>query len=483
MNLNHILIILLCSLTLGFMSCKKMLEVDAPSTSITGGNVFDNDVTAAAVLTGLYTKLSGTSSTSFDVNTTTFWTGLSADELSLWSGVSDETQIAFYNNSLLSNKLSDHALKFWEPLYRNIFSCNSAIEGLLEAKDLTPTIRLQLLGEAKFMRAYFYFYLVNLFGDIPLVLSTDYKLNSGLSRSSKILVHQQIIADLKDAQNLLSENYLKANAQTPYSAGTEERVRPTKWAATALLSRIYLYTQDWVQAEAQANTIIDNASLYYLEDLSSVFLKNSTEAIWQLFPVGSYVTNTQEAYVFIIPPTGPSSNGTNPVYISPQQLNSFELNDQRKNNWVSSVTAGSETFYFPFKYKAHAPNAPVSEYTIMLRLGEQYLIRAEARAEQNNISGAQDDLNAIRNRAGLLNTSANDKPSLLTAILHERQVELFTEGHRWFDLKRTGKVDEVMSVVTPLKGGTWNTNWQLYPLPFYDLEKVPNLRGHQNPGY
>jgi hypothetical protein len=119
---------------------------------------------------------------------------------------------------------------------------------------------------------------------------------------------------------------------------------------------------------------------------------------------------------------------------------------------------------------------------MMLRLAEQYLIRAEARGQQNNISGAQADLNVIRNRAGLPNTTAATQSDLLSAILHERQVELFTElGQRLLDLKRTNNVDNVMRVVTPLKGGTWNSNWQLYPVPVSDIQKNPALV--QNSGY
>jgi hypothetical protein len=119
---------------------------------------------------------------------------------------------------------------------------------------------------------------------------------------------------------------------------------------------------------------------------------------------------------------------------------------------------------------------------MILRLSEQYLIRAEARTRLNKISEAKADLNTIRTRAGLANTTANDENSLLTSILNERQVELFTEwGHRWLDLKRTNKVDVVMSVITPQKGGTWSSNWAWYPLPLYDIQQ--NSKLVQNSGY
>jgi hypothetical protein len=151
---------------------------------------------------------------------------------------------------------------------------------------------------------------------------------------------------------------------------------------------------------------------------------------------------------------------------------------------VKTTVGGiATTYYYPYKYKVNTPGAPVTEYEMVLRLGEQYLIRAEAEANNSDTNDAVNDLNVIRKRAGLANyAGATDKSSLLTAILHERQVELFSEwGHRWLDLKRTSVVDVVMPIATPQKGGTWQSSKQLYPLPQADLQDDPNLV--QNPGY
>jgi hypothetical protein len=115
-------------------------------------------------------------------------------------------------------------------------------------------------------------------------------------------------------------------------------------------------------------------------------------------------------------------------------------------------------------------------------LAELNLIRAEARAQQEKLSEALSDLNTIRVRAGLTSFTTLDKQLILVAIQHERQVELFTEwGHRWLDLKRTGKVDDVMSSVAVEKGSSWNTNWQWYPIPLFDIIQNPKLI--QNDGY
>jgi hypothetical protein len=242
---------------------------------------------------------------------------------------------------------------------------------------------------------------------------------------------------------------------------------------------------DYANAEIEASKIISNTTLFSLPPaLNSVFLKNSAEAIWQLQPVQTG-RNTEDAFVFRLPVTGPSANA-NPVYLSQQILHAFEPGDLRRKagNWVDSVIVSGTTWFYPAKYKATITSGSATEYLMVFRLAELYLIRAEARARQNNIGGAQDDLNMIRKRAGLLDTKANDKSALLTAVLNERQIDFFSEwGHRWLDLKRTGNVDAIMNVVTPLKanGGKWQSYQQLYPVFYNDILKNPNL--NQNNGY
>ena len=456
-------------------SCKKLVDIPAPADQIADNNVYTNDATAISVLTGLYTAMSSDGYfTGFQ--SISLLAGLSSDELSLHSSATS-TQVSYYSNALSMN--SGTGSEFWGPLYNYIYKCNAAIEGLMTSDALTPAIKNQLLGEAKFMRAFYYFYIVGLFGDAPLVITTDYKVNTLLFRAPKIQVYQQIIEDLKEAQKLLSTEYLDGNLQT--YTDTKERLRPTKWAATALMARVYLYTGDYINAEAQATMVINNSSLYSLSPLSDVFTMNSPEAIWQLQPV--FVGhNTEDGWTFIIPPTGP--NEQNPAFLSPQLLDKFEAGDLRKTEWIGSIDVAGTTYHYPFKYKSATLDEPLTEYLMVLRLGEQYLIRSEARAQQNNISGAESDLNAIRTRASLANSTATDKASMLIAIQNERQVELFTEwGHRWLDLKRTNSIDGIMSIVTPQKnnGAAWKSHQQLYPLPLSDIESAPNLT--QNPGY
>jgi hypothetical protein len=298
---------------------------------------------------------------------------------------------------------------------------------------------------------------------VPLVTTTDYTINGSLPRTESAMVYDQIVSDLTAAKDLLPVDY---------SAYNDERVRPNKYAAMALLARTYLFRGDYVKAEQEATAVINNTGLYGLiNNPDSVFLKNNKEAIWQLLPViPGY--NTHDGFNFIL--TALPANGA----LSDNLVNSFEAGDKRKVSWVKSFSNTGATYYFPYKYKIKTGSG-LTEYSMILRLAEQFLIRAEARAQQNNVLGSQSDINTIRARAGLALTNAMDKTGLLMAIEHERQTELFTEwGHRWFDLKRTGRADAVLS---PIKSPNWQATDIFYPIPQTEINNDPNLT--QNAGY
>lgn len=457
-----------------FGACTKLVEVSGPFTNINTDNVYANDVTATAVLNSVYASFSragliaGNTLNSF----MPFFSGMSADELTLYSDFRTDFT-AYYKNSLTDMV----APNIWQYTYPTIFTVNSAIEGINNSESLSSNVSSQLLGEAKFMRAFCYFYLVNLYGDVPLVLTTDYTVNSVISRTDKNKVIDQIISDLNEAEKLLSENYMDVNV----SSTTTERTVPIKWAAKALLARVYLYSNKWSDAEAKATEVIGNSTLYKLTTLDEVFLKNNNESIWQLQPV-NVGWNTEDAKFFIIPTTG--LNPSNPVYLSSQLLETFEFGDLRRKKWVDSLIISGNTYYYPYKYKVNTLNASLSEYQVVLRLAEQYLIRAEAKAHQGKFSESIDDLNVIRNRAGLPNYNPDilQSSNILNAIMQERRVELFTEwGHRWLDLKRTSIVDDVMKTATIVKGGIWELTDQYYPINQYELRYNHNLI--QNKGY
>jgi starch-binding outer membrane protein, SusD/RagB family len=472
-NNNWIIAFLLMAIFLN-VCCKKFVEIPPPLNQLVTANVFNNDASATAAQTAIYTQMQQNSE-SFNMS----WNnGLLADELTNYSITPQVIQ--YYTNSMIAANVNGP----WLNAYNYIYQANAVIEGLQNYSGVSTIAKSQLTGEAKFVRAFWHFYLANLYGDIPLVTTTNYSTNALLARTSKTKVFQQVITDLTDAENLLNNNYVDGSDSTI----TTERIRPTKWAAAGLLARAYLYTSKWDSAEKQSTLVINNASLYSLvPSLDSVFLANSSEAIWQLgtpLPTSNGATPDGNSYILI---SQPGTSGANSATISPQLMNSFEATDIRKSKWISSYitqTAPIDTFYFPFKYKVY-DSSVVTEYVMVLRLAEQYLIRAEARTEQKNLAGASEDLNIIRNRAGLPNTSATTQTELLAAILHERQVELFTEwGHRWLDLIRTGNINTVMGLpgnVCQFKGGSWSANCQLFSIPKAEISTDPNLT--QNPGY
>lgn len=457
------------------VSCKKFVQINPPVTQLVTASVFNNNYTATSALTNIYQQMYSKAE-SYNMSQLT---GLLGDELTNYS-----TNVLFiqaYSNSLLAINTAGP----WSNAYNYIYQANAVIDGLQNNNNaIRQTIKNQLTGEAKFIRAFWHFYLTNLYGDIPIITSTDYTKNASIARSPKTQVYQTVVADLKDAQKLLNINFVDASDTTV----TTERVRPTSWAATALLARVYLYTGDYANAETQATSIINNTGstgmFNLVTDLTKVFRANSSEAIWQLGIPSPNTINTYDGNYYILQ-GAPSS-----VAISTQLMNTFEMGDNRKTNWIGAYTTSTapiKTFYYPFKYRVYNDKT-ISEYTMMLRLAEQYLIRAEARANGAGagLTGAINDLNVIRNRAHLPNYSGtSDQSSVLNAILHERQVELFTEwGHRWFDLKRTGTINAVMGTpgnVCQTKGGTWDSKWQLLPIPQSERNNDPNLS--QNDGY
>jgi hypothetical protein len=466
------LTIIVTGILLSLGGCKKYLDISLPSTQIAAEGAFVTNASTSSVLSGVFYKVVGSSYLAGGSGNGLFM-GLYTDELNSFNPNSGN--VPFFKDDIQSASVS----AIWTPMYDQLYECNVAIEGIHNSKAILSN-KSQYLGEAYFIRAWLYFNLVNIYGGVPLAVISDYKVNNVLSRSTAAQVYAQVLSDLKTAESLLSADYHDGLGNV-----TPLRTRPDKFAATALLARYYLYHNDWVTAESSASTVINN-TVYQLAQPSQTFLAtDNTEMIWGLLPTGVNFVGDYAAYDNGMPATIPAdktllSYGPS-VSLSDSQVNNFEANDKRFSNWVRATfdPNTAKTYYFPDKYKSNVNGV---EDVVVLRLAEQYLIRAEARAKQGEISGAQEDLNVVRTRAGLPNTTAATQEDLLAAIMKERRSEFFTEqGHRFFDLKRTGTIDAVMNVVAPQKGGTWNTQKQLWPISSTDIIIDPNLI--QNPGY
>jgi hypothetical protein len=461
--MRHIIIIsissCLCCLATG---CENLLDVQPANSKISPTSAFENDITAASVMAGIYLDLyAGGSFASGESESITSLAGLSADELVNNPG-KDRIYLDFQLNNI--DPRNANVLSTWTSLYKIIFETNSLLEKVSISPGVTAKTRDQLKGEALFIRAFCYFYLVNLFGEVPIAISTDYKVNTMLERATVDAVNEQIKADLIQAESLLPEQYI-----------TTERVRPNKFVVQAFQARFYLYTKDWARAEDKSTKLL-SARLFTLADLNDVFLTKSSEAIWQIKPpdLSSY---TNEGFTFGTY-QGPRYN-----VLNPEVLNSFEQGDQRREKWIREVGDGNSKIYLPFKYKKEDIGTPTTEYSTAIRLAEMFLIRSEARLNQNKLGSSIGDLDAIRLRAGLplirdINPGIS-KEDLRQLIIGERRIELLVEwGHRWFDLKRWNIADEVLK---PKKQG-WESSDALYPVPDAELLKNKNLYP-QNPGY
>jgi starch-binding outer membrane protein, SusD/RagB family len=445
--------ILLPVILLFFSSCRKFVENGTPPTSLTEDKAFIDSATATSSVLAMYTRIANTNppNNSMTFNITKFG-AMSADVAYYLTNTSFDN---FRNNTLAAgNDLNG----LWSDLYANIGRANYAIKNLEASTTLSTAIKNQLLGETKFLRAWSYFYLVNFFGDVPLVINTDALTNALLPRTPSTQVYQQIVADLTDAKNLLTNNYPSI-----------ERARANKRVAAAFLSRVYFYQQNWAAAEAEASEVINSSTYSLATDLNSVFIKTSNEVILQVANVTG-VTSWGGEFI-------PASTTPN-VVLYDTLANAFELNDQRKVNWTKPIVYSGKTYFYPHKYKVRSGTTG-NEYHVMLRLAEMYLIRAEARANQNNITGAVSDINLVRQRTGVAQLlSTITKEALLVALERERWVELFTEwADRWFNLKRLGKADAVLSHIKP----QFQPFQKLYPIPNQALQANPNLEN--NPGY
>jgi len=469
MKLKYLAISL--STALALMSCESILEIDPPTDSLTAEVTFSTPEGIRTAATGFYTD-------NF-LNNIMYYQALElyasqiTDELQARSGQFAE----YYQNNY--NASSSYISNLWTAPYSSIYGANDFL-GHVEGSTIIPESELnKYRGEALFFRANAYFYLVNLFGDVPLFTTYDVSVTATAPRAPKAEVYQQIIADLKQAQLWLKDS---GNGRTRISAD----------AATALLARVYLYTEQWDMAVNEANKLLPvtdggQSNNYKLETIDRIFLATSSEAILQsnqegFIGTGSYVGYTRIGNLFI-----PSARATYATYyFSDELVNDLRLQpEDLRNQWIGEKAgSGGKTYYYPYKYKnMTTPNSAAAyEYYVLLRLAEQYLIRAEANIHIGNLEQAVTDINKIRERAGLEPYAGGmNKNDLLMEVESQRRKELFFEqGHRWFDLNRTGRADAVYSQ-TSYKKVNWQSYKSLLPIPEQQIGRNRNLT--QNPGY
>lgn len=366
----------------------------------------------------------------------------------------------------------------WGAVFNTIYVCNFLIEKLPTVPGVREADRKSVTAEARYLRGMANFIGATTFGGIPKVTTTDIDANKIIAKASKEEILASALADFQAALTDLPEG--NATQGRSVFAGYA-----TKGAARAALARYYLYQKQWAEAENYATLVINSGNYELVNYIDIVAEDFNNESI---FEVGYTASDDP----------GTSAFGLNNLLVGRREV-------IPSNQYISQLItrdAGErqQTISFDFNEQGGGDNGwRVDKYgtpdednnnIVIFRLGEMYLIRAEARAQQGRVTGtngALSDINVLRTRAGK-NLANDQKPLLVTAasqsealliIERERLYELSFEGHRWYDLVRTGRAQVVMSAFSP----NWTQKYELWPIPQTEIQRNPSLVGQQNPGY
>lgn len=439
-------------------SCENLVDVNDPTNQLVTGQVFEDVQTANAALAGLYADLRDQSVISgAGYYATSTLADSYADDLDCYNNDQNGAMDIYRNQQQETNTM---IANIWNTAYQQVYYANSIIHGAENSSALSAADKNRLKGEALLVRSLLYFYLQQLFGDIPYTASLDYEYNRSLSKTGSAMLLEQLELDLKEAVSLLEDNYRDA-----------ERIYPNRKVAELVLSRVYLTEHKYQQAEQLAKGIMQSPLYQFQPDLNEVFHNSGSHILWQLSPQNSGDATIEASFYYF------SDAAPNAYTLTPALVSSFADDDLRKLAWMTKVSFNGSSWYRPYKYK-NLSGTNTNEYSIVFRLEEVYFILAESLAKQNRTDEALPYLNATRERAGLTALTSLSSEDFITELLAEKRCEFFTEfGHRFFDLKRLGRLDGLKAVKP-----NWEGFKSLWPLPQNELLLNTNL-SPQNPGY
>lgn len=438
------------------ISCEKLIEVDVPDNQMPSGLVFENAQTADAALAALYAGLRDSSPITGDNSGALL--GTYTDDLDFYATANSNGVYDLYRNQHIAANVDIYS--FWSEAYQQIYLSNSIIEGVSDSSSLSMADKNRIKGEALLARCVTFFYLWEVFGDIPYSVTTNYQINQSLSKIPALEVGSKLENDLNEAIVLLKDEYRNV-----------ERIYPNRKTAQLLLAKVQMRRHQWAEAETVLKNIVQSPLYQFQNDITQVFNKLGTHILWQLKPKNPG-DPTKEAQTYYFAGAAPYSYA-----LTPNLMGTFSAGDLRKQNWTASVSVGPNTWYRADKYKNRINNT--TEYSIVFRLEEVYLLLAEALAQQNKIAEALPYVNATRQRAGLPSlTSSITKEALVNEILLENRREFFTEmGHRFLDLKRFDRLGDLVTVKP-----NWKDYHRVWPIPQQELQLNQNLNP-QNTGY
>jgi tetratricopeptide (TPR) repeat protein len=452
MKLSYFFYFFLVAITTS--SCKKFLEL-TPKDSISDDLTIVDKASAQTTLRGVYRALSADSYYGSSFQSIGY---LQGDNIQ-WTGSQSIVQ-QFIDHKVKADNATVAAI--WSGIYATINRANFIITKVPPLVDaaLTDAERSQLTGEAYFIRALCYFDLARTWGGVQIVLTPTLSSSdkTGIRRSTAAETYAQVLADLTKAESLL----VAPTAQNPVRANKE-----TVWA---LLARYYLYQKNWAQAESYASRVIVNTTNYQLLKPYTNFFNPSSavstkESVFELSYSSTYTNGHRGQW------QPPANGGTR--QIAPNDAFVTLVNNPliggNRNVLIAKTSAG--LWYGNLYYRS-----PATDPAYIIRIAELYLVRAEARAQQDNLNaatGALADLNIVRDRAGLAGSAAVTKDDILLAIENERRIEFALEPHRWFDLVRTGRAGAVLGLTDATK----------FVLPVPATELLADNSLEQNAGY
>ena len=432
------------------LSCKKFLDVQ-PQDAISdeSGAVITDKSSAETATRGLYRALSADAYYGSNFVSIGY---LSGDNI-VWTGSQSIIQQFISHNVRADNA---NIATAWSGIYATINRANHIIAKVPAVTDplLTQQLKNQFTGEAYFVRALGYFDLARTWGGVQITLTPTITPSDkyGIKRSSLDQTYSQVLSDLVAADSLLP--------------ATTNRFRATQKTAWALRARYHLYRQQWADAEAYATKVIaDSANYRLVQPYSAFFANNATatsESVLELSYSATYPNTHRNSWQ-------PPANGGTRQW-APNDAFLALVNDPAIGGGRSALVAKTSAglWYGNLYYRS-----PATDPAFVIRIAELWLIRAEARAQLSDLTGAISDLNAVRRRAGVAPTEAATQSALLLAIENERRLEFALEGHRWYDLVRTNRAAAVLGVT--------DVNKLVLPIPAGEVLNDIDLE--QNKGY
>jgi len=489
MKTNKTYIVGLLLLLFGTTGCENKLLNLTPESVLTTSNFYQkaNDINQAVL--GTYNSLQTRRQTDY------LLMEVPSDNLYM----STNTTIAGSQDVDYLTANADNALvsAFWNNTYNGIFRANSVLMNIDKPTDYAAAMKDQYIGEAKFMRALFYFDLVRMFGGVPKVTTKlSIQEAAGTAKSTADEIYALIIEDLTDAISKL-----------PLQSGIAKG-RASKGAAAGLLGKVYVYKKDYANAKTYLEQVIKNYNYTLVSDFSSLWKVATEDNSEVLFSV-KYIdgTNGQSlttSYTLNGGIIGVADRGNETALPSWSLMKKYETTDTRKavtfqEMWTSPTTPNATPIWYPYVNKyavAHTINASGLDIPV-LRYADIILLYAETLNGLGLNAEALVQLNTIRERAFKNSahnyTAADVWSSALFSdkLFLERQLELAYEHERWFDLVRSGKYMTELTkeerlynniTLTPVTAALSPAVYKsIYPIPQAQIDLSPNLK--QNAQY